>query len=150
MVKEKRDEINLEDEVLNELRIILSDLYYKHGIADEVIQLSQIIDKLIVQKQIYYLNKNTTNLSTEIHYYYDTRKERFALERAQLSPIHQSIEIRPHSYTQSPPNSGQIRPQLAQRQQEELTQQQDSFAPKASARFRIDASRDLFSDSGEK
>ena len=61
MVKEKRDEINLEDEVLNELRIILSDLYYKHGISDEVIQLSQIIDKLIVQKQIYYLNKTKEN-----------------------------------------------------------------------------------------
>ena len=61
IVKEKRDEINLEDEVLNELRIILSDLYYKHGIADEVIQLSQIIDKLIVQKQIYYLNKTKEN-----------------------------------------------------------------------------------------
>lgn len=61
MVKEKRDEIKLEDEVLNELRIILSDLYNKYGIADEVIQLSQIVDKLIVQKQIYYLNKSKGN-----------------------------------------------------------------------------------------
>ena len=61
MVKEKRYEINFEDDVLDELRIILSDLYYKHGISDEVIQLSQIIDKLIVQKQIYYLNKTKEN-----------------------------------------------------------------------------------------
>ena len=61
MVKEKIDEIKLEDEVLNELRIVLSNLYNKHGIVDEVIQLSQIVDKLIVQKQIYYLNKSKEN-----------------------------------------------------------------------------------------
>ena len=57
MVKEKRYEINFEDDVLDELRIILSDLYNKYGIADEVIQLSQILDELIVQRQICYLNK---------------------------------------------------------------------------------------------
>lgn len=53
--------MELENEIIEELKIILSDLYFKYGRDEEVVRLSQILDKLIVKKQLNYLNNKNKN-----------------------------------------------------------------------------------------
>lgn len=42
----------INDKIMRELQDILGELYVKNGTTDEVVRLSQIIDELIVRKQL--------------------------------------------------------------------------------------------------
>ncbi|WP_194191279.1 Spo0E family sporulation regulatory protein-aspartic acid phosphatase [Clostridium chrysemydis] len=42
----------INDKIMRELQDILGELYVKNGTTDEVVRLSQLIDELIVKKQL--------------------------------------------------------------------------------------------------